>query len=437
MKPETLTQDQVQCNILEKIYNNPQAYHTLDEEYQSDPEVCLLTLLEYECDNDHYDEILPEIFQIIFSHVPHFADHLPAFFRFVELGIRQPLEIYLEHFPNEIYDHDILEAAFERDRFAALFQLLPEEHRSNPELLAVAVESVLDSHAHSFLQAVPWEALVHNEFILFQALERDIDLTPNQVPPSLWTNRSFLLRWIEKKRDLTIATIPRKFSNDREICLLLYQNLWRLKKSDEFMAWIAKQFLADKEFVLKCLSHDKFIYEYCDLKLKDDFDVVLAATFQALPSTWRRINLFSRLGTEKKFHDFINGWAESLASRVIAIRTRLEATDEFMTFLACSWKSHQLSILPLNTLDCDNETVRGLNTMIAGYLGFYGTGHLEQVKRVWEEIMFLAVDERWQVSKKLQALLPPKALVQGILKTIQCGRTVSLETFPEELWSNN
>jgi hypothetical protein len=201
------------------------------------------------------------------------------------------------------------------------------------------------------------------------------------------------------------------------------------------MAWIAKPFLADKEFVLLCLEEENWIYKYCEKQLQDDFDVLLAAASISLPDCSGGICFQPESADE--FRDFINSWGRrSAASRVNTLRVRLKAHVEFMTFLACSWKSRKCSIRPLRILDCDDETARGLNTTVAEYLGFSGTNNLERLKLVCDEIMFLTVDPDSRVLFKLLAVTPVQAVVKGVLMAIECHRPVSLATYPDVLWTN-
>ncbi len=130
---------------------------------------------------------------------------------------------------------------------------------------------------------------------------------------------------------------------------------------------------------------------------------------------------------------FIDELSESLMFHIEAIRRSLEAHDEFMTFIACSWKNRSFSCLPLSALDCDIETARGFNTTVARYLGFRGICSQERLKRVWGEVVSLTVRGR---CRKLIPFIPRQTLVQGVLKAIQCDSSVCLEVCPDELWTN-
>jgi hypothetical protein len=436
----TFTQETLHKEFLELVRDSPNDYLTLDEEYQSDPEICLATLLSYEGNNDdHGGEILIEIFEIVVSHLPNFADHRLAFLRFVQLGDSQPIEMYFDHFAPEIQQNrEFLKEALAYDGRATLFQLLSVELRSDPELLMVSVKNVSSARLFHFVHSVPPEALALYEFIPLLALDRNAFFLPRQVPPSFWENRKFVMKWIEKDRD--ISPIPRAFSSDREICLCLYQTWAHRPVFWSVIDWMAKSLLADKEFVLECLGHHPAMFGYCAQELQDDFDVQLDAAYRAvimqfaLLESTESLGDYDALSPERRL--FIIFLERLGASRVNAFRSRLEAHDEFMTFLACSWKNRQVSRLSLSGLDCDDETARGLKTMIGRYLGFSGTRRLERLQRVWDEIVFLALRRSDNLSYELLPFVPSQTLVQSVLKAIECHRLVSLATYPDELWTN-
>jgi hypothetical protein len=438
---EPLIQEHVRDQFLKQIHENPHNYYSLDAVYQSDRQICLATIMAFDCNNDDHDEFLFNIFEIIFTHLPKFVDHQAAFFRFVELGKPQAIELYLEKFGIE-QNLKVLKKALARDKTAALFDLLEVELQSNPELLAIALENVLDSHILDFLNAVPPEALVQHELILFRILERDIDLTPDQLPPSFWENRDFVIKWANKKKRMPISFIPTAFKRDREVCLSLYRNQTCRRDSFDYIDWIAKPFFADKRFILECLSHHPMIFDYCDQELRDDFDVFLEAAYRAIvvrsnSGEFARNVILDLIinGGKPPFTLFLEDLGESVTSRSRDIRNKLEAHDEFMTLLACSRKSTQLSLQPLSSLDCDDETARGLKTMIGRYLGFSGATRIERLKRVWAETVFLAVGGE-TLTTKLMPLVRPQTLVRSVLKAIECQRHVSLAMYPVELWTN-
>jgi hypothetical protein len=442
----TLTKEQLHNEVFERVCDNPHEYRMLDPEYQSDPDICLATLLSYECNNDDddVDEILIDIFETILSHLPNFVDHRSILFQFVKSGNPQPIELYIDHFRAEIeQDREFLKRALACDRTATLFQLLSEELRLDPELLKISVENLSDEVFSNYVQSTPLQTLMQHEFILLRAL--DLFLYYHQVPPSFWENRNLVLKWIEEKRDrLPTREIPSAFNRDREICLSLYRTMTTQHDFHELKNWMAKSLLNDKEFVLECLGHYPMIFFYCDQELQEDFELQLEAAYRAsvvrpLPrESGRTFANFEPNSERKLFIAFMEKLGKSLATRVNAVRSRLEAHNEFMTFLACSWKSRQAYRLSLNGLNCDDETGRGLKTMIGRYLGFCGTRRLERLQRVWDEIVFVAVGGSIisTLSPKLMPLIPPQALVQGVLKAIECRRYVSLAMYPVELWTN-
>jgi hypothetical protein len=418
--------------LLEHVRKHPYNYLDLDEEEQSNPEICLAALSAYHYSSSDDRKLFSQILETIFEHVPNFSDHKPTLFRFLHMKNAKLFALYMKHFGREITeDHEFLLELLASDCYANCFVRLPREMRMNVELLQVAVESVRNSHAEKLFYAVPQEALVQHESILFQIFDRYANFAPKKVPPFLWKKHDFIIRWLGKGRDLvSISYVPKAFRSDREICLALCRSPWSIYNSDEIIAWIAKPFLADKDFVLLCLNEHLWMFKHCEPALRDDFDVLLAAAFKAIH------DFFEDAMGASSFCNFVNSWEESLASRVNLLQSRLKAHDEFMAFLGCSLKSQQTTILPLCTLDCDDETARGLKTMIARYLGFPGTNRYERLKSVCDEIVFLTVDEHCPVSKQLLALIPPQTLVQYVLQAIACRRFVSLTTYPEELWSH-
>jgi hypothetical protein len=291
--------------------------------------------------------------------------------------------------------------------------------RMDSELLQLAVENVCIFHVHRVLQAVPPEALAENEFILLRA----VGLHQNDVPHFFWQNGEFIIKWLKANR--SVASIPRTVFSDREMCLLMYRrSLFECESyatSDEIVDQIPTSFRADKSFVLECLNWHPRIFQSCDKMLQEDFDVFAVAAFAAFQN--------------KVFPSFVNYLPATSISLVGVIPSRLEPHAEFTTFLACSWKSRQTSILPLSALDCDDDTARGLNTTIARYVGFHSTCSAPRLKQVWNAAVSLVIaDVR---GRKLIRYIAPSTLVQGVLKAIQCHQAVSLRTYPDELWSNS
>jgi hypothetical protein len=406
--------------ILVRIDESPDVYLHIGETYQSDPEICLATLSA--CNYNDVDTVFPKILDIIKRHMPDFDDHKAAFLRFVQGSSKDGfIKRYMHHFRPEIeQDRAFLKDALERDSFADFFKRLSLPLRMDVELLKIPLENIHESRLHIFISHVPPVALEEHEFIFLRALERGAVRVSSLVPSSFWQSRDFLLQCTAKKGYVSINSVPETFRNDREICLALYRSQ-PYYDLGAIIHWIPNHFLTDKDFVLECLRHHPKIYHSCEKNLKNDFDVFVVAAVAAI-----QVRLL---------HTILDNKGEPSVLRVNAIRTKLEAHDEFMTFLACSWKSRRFSLLPLNALDCDNETARGLNATVAGYLGFSGTNQLECLKQVWDEIMFLAVEGRSDFSTYFIPLMPPQALMLGVLKAIACNRTVSLRTYPDKLWS--
>jgi hypothetical protein len=426
--------------LFELIKQHPANYLHVKKEYQSNRKICLTTLSAFVCHCVIDRRIFRIIVNLIFDHLPDFSDHKPAFLQFVKMDQTFPLDLYMEHFAEEIVeDREFVMEAIQNDGSAAFFERLPREQRMDLEILKLAMENVCDTSLRKFIEAVPKEALGEHKFILYHVMDRDVVPSAEHVPPSFWQSRDIIDKWMATKGDILISTIPKEFSNDRELCLAFYMGHSYSSpcRLNEIIKWIPKSFLADKDFVLQCLECDSLIFKYCEQAMQDDFDVFIAVAFKAIhrrtdgPFDDDDDEFFNKWGNGE-FNRVIEHWGEFLASRVNTIRRRLEAHDEFMAFLACARKSRQLSILPLSTVDCDDETARGLNTMIARYLDFPGTGRVERIKDVWEEIVSLAV-HGCQFSTKLMPLIPRQAIVQGVLRSIECCRHVSLQTYPEKL----
>jgi hypothetical protein len=425
--------EKLRDELIERLKCNPNHYLNISKANQKDPKICLATLLSfnnrgyYDDDDDDYhayhENKLPEILDMIMDRMPKFADHKPALLRFLQrANDRDFVGKYMHRFRTEIEgDRDFLKEALQHDCLAIFFQQLSPALRMDLELLKLAMESVMDHLLPTLLRAFPSEALVEHPCILLLALDRGTctdHLRPEEIPPPFWQNRDFILKWT-KRRNLYISTIPREFSNDREICLSLYRNQWSHSNFDEIVGWIEKPLLADKSFVLDCLELNTRVYRFCEKELQDDFDVLLAAAFRAIQVRSLRF--------------FMESMGESVVSRVKAIRDRFAAHNEFMTFLVCSWKGSKLLPLSLSTLECDDETARGLKTMIARYLAFPGTKCFERLKTVWDALVQLTV-EGGNISNKLIPLIPRQTLVHSALKVIECGRSVSLQSYPDELW---
>jgi hypothetical protein len=418
--PEDKFQGQFRDDALERIRKSPDSYLDLDDGLKSDPEICQGTLLAL----NRYGYNSRSVLEILFQHAPDFSEHQLAFLRFAKLGDFQSIEVYFERFGSEIYrNRDFLKETIENDEATVVFCRLPKELRSDPELLTLEVENVRALNIDKFIRSVPSEALVENEFILFRALERKFtNFRPDQVPSSFWQNRDFIIKSL-KKGDVPIACIPREFSDDREVCLCLCRSHMCNYTLDDVVDWIPKSFLADKSFVLECLDKHPTFFVYCGQELRDDFDVLFAAALRAIQSFPARHDFFYKL-SEK-----------SVSLLASSTRSRIEAHDEFMTFLVCCWKSSQCSVSPLSTLVCDDETSRGLKTIVAKYLGFPNTDYLARLERVLHQLARMVV-ERATLANELVPLIPPKALVKVILACIECHRPVALQTFPDELWKN-
>jgi hypothetical protein len=76
-----------------------------------------------------------------------------------------------------------------------------------------------------------------------------------------------------------------------------------------------------------------------------------------------------------------------------------------------------------------------LNTTIARYLGVHSTCSGQRLKQVLNEVVSLAI--AGELRRKLIRYIAPSTLAQGVLKAIQCHCRVSLQTYPDELWSNS
>jgi hypothetical protein len=427
---EANLQNLLRDEILKRIEANPDVYLDIGESYRSDPKICSATLLAYL--NKHgFDYGFTKIVDLIMPHMPNFTDHKTTFLRFMAkcnswLHHGKFVELYMHHFRPEIeQDREFLKEALKLDSFAAFFEKMSPALRMDVELLQLAVETVRDTNIGILVRALPPVALVEHDFILVRALgPGNASINADLIPASFWQNRDFIIRWmeIERRLDIRIEFIPTTFCNDRELCLSLYRKQMGMSqhRSDEIINWISRSLRTDKNFVLECLKWDPRIFQFCEQKLQEDFDVfveaALAATrgFHSLPS-------------------FLHNLRESLMFHIEAIRSKLEAHDEFMTFMACSYKSCSFSCLPLSTLDCDVETARGFNTTIARCLGFHGISSQKRLKRVWDAIVSLAVSG---LCRKLIPFIPRQTLLQGVLKAIQCDSSVSLEICPDELWTN-
>jgi hypothetical protein len=412
----SLQHQQLRDAILKRIQKSPDIYLDIGETFQSDAHICEATLMA--C--DYYVKDFPKMLDTIKRHIPNFDNHKAAFLRFVERNCEKVVELYMKHFGAAIVeDWEFLTEAIKRDCHAAVFRQLPPALCMDVELLKLAVESIdLNRLYNMVLRQVPPEVLVKHEFILFRAMERGaFYLTPDIVPPSFWQSRDFIIKWtMESRRRVSIALIPTTFGNDREISLALYRSQSGGGDNlDEFVDWLPKNFLADKDFALECLRHDPGMFESCDAKLREDIDVFLTAALHA-----------SELRT------FLNGAGESLVFHLSTIQTRLEAYDVFMTFLACLRKSRQLLLWPLSIVDCDDDTARGLKARIAGYLGFSGKYHPMHLKRVWREVLIVAQD--CSLCSELIPLLPQQTILEAISKGR--GHWISLKTYPDELWTN-
>jgi hypothetical protein len=373
-----------------------------------------------------YTGHLTENFNVVIRHLHHFEDHKAAFVRFLQYKhLGWIMERYMKHFGAEIEeDRAFLIDAIHRDCFANLYKALPRELRMDVEVLQLAVESVCHTHVDQFLQAVPPEAF----FILLRVLDLStVRLKTYPVPPSFWQNREFIIRWADKSSDIPKASIPPKFCNDRELCLSLYMRCQyeyeKNTKMGEKLDWIPRAFCADKGFVLECLNWHPWIFHSCDQTLQQDFDVFVMAASAAIQAD--------------AFLSFLTNLKEPSMLLVNAIPSKLEVHSGFVTYLTCLWKSRQLSLLPLRTLDCDDDTARGLNTRVARYLGFRGTCSGQHLKRVWDEVVTLALNQHCSVQRKFIPLISRQSLVQSVLNAIRCRRPVSLHTYPEELWSNS
>jgi hypothetical protein len=404
--------------IIHRIWESIDTYLDIGETFQSDPKICIETLKS--CDEDM--KTCPDVLDLISRHMPNFDDHKEAFLRFLQTGRADYVRIYMHHFGAAVVeDRDFLTEAIKSDSRAILYPELPPALRMHVELLKIAVETIVDRQLEYFIRQVPSVALIENEFILFRALDRGCghQLWSSDIPTSCWQNRELIINWTMRGRSVLIHLIPTTFRNDPEICLALYACQPEYEMYD-ILNWIPKPFLADKSFVLKCLRRHPEIFCSCGRKLQEDVEVILTAAFRASP-----------------LRTFLYGLRDSLVSHVSGIHARLVAHDEFMTLLACIWKSGKLSLLPVSTLDCDAETARGLNALIAGYLGFSYTCHGEHLKRVWKEVLNMALDLNCSISSKLMPLLPQQALAKAVLNAKTNGEhSISLQTYPDELWAN-
>lgn len=112
----------------------------------------------------------------------------------------------------------------------------------------------------------------------------------------------------------------------------------------------------------------------------------------------------------------------------------------FQTFLACSWKSRQpsTSVTPLLRLvNCDEETARGLKTLIGDFLGFHAGDNLSRLEQIRQAIVSVVVRNGDSVLQSaLVPLLPPKVIVQGVEEAIKNHVPIALQGFPDEIWSS-
>jgi hypothetical protein len=229
--------------ILERIQKNPDIYLDIGETFQSDPKICIATLMSY---SDYMNGYL-RIFDLILHHIPSFDDHKEAFFRFLQGGNRMFVEMYLRHFQAAIVgDREILTEAIRRDCYAVFFCQLSLPLCMDVELLRLAVENISENHLHLLVKHVPPSFLVEHEFILFRVLDRGAtNLSPGVVPSSFWKSRDFIIRWtLMKGRKVPIAAIPATFRDDREICLALLRSQSESQKA--IVNWIPISFLSDK-----------------------------------------------------------------------------------------------------------------------------------------------------------------------------------------------
>jgi hypothetical protein len=404
---------------LKRVQRNYSAYVDLSEDHQSDREICMATLMAY--DRPGFDEDT-KILATVFQHIPYFARHKRAFLRFLRRGDEVSLEMYLNRFGNRIYkDRDFLLQAMKFDRYSYLFKRLPLELRSDLNLLVLAVEYTKNSRA--LYKAVPSFVLEENEFLMFRLVEGGITLYWHEILSVYWRNRDFVILWGVDDLELPLHLIPRKFFKDREICLSLCRNCG-LEVSDVVKV-IPKVSLADKEFVVECLMEHPRMFAYCNKNLQCDFDVVLAAAFGAL-----RVHDFS---------SFTDELGESLVSFACAVHKKVAANDEFMTMLACWWKSRDVRRCPLSILDVDEETGRGFHTTIAEYLDFSFKDNRKdysmRLKTVWDGFVMDYV-ERGTLPLAVVQLIQSHVLVKNVLRVIEDDRPVVLKTFPEELWNH-
>jgi hypothetical protein len=377
--------------------------------------------MAYDRSNRYADDSFSVVFEKVFQHVPNFDEHRASFLRFLNRRDMNSVEIYLEFFRRDFHDdREFVKETIKLDPFAELFKRLPLELRSDPELCRLAVEHVKDSSVRTLVDAIPIHVLEENEIIIFRALETlAIFLDEEQIPRSFWSRREFVLLWAKTKYWVPLHLVSKELYKDREVCLSLCQS--RYHDVHEILDKIPKPFLSDKEFVLECLMAHPKLFECCDNVLQRDFDVVLAAAFGAI-----RV---------KTFYDFIDELGESLDSFAFSVYKRIAAHDEFMTLLACWWKSRKTtSVRPMSVLNCDDETARGLQTIIASYLGLPTKDALKRLTCVWDGIVMDYV-ERDALPAEVVQLIQPQALMENILKVIENGRPVVLKRFPDELWT--
>lgn len=243
------------------------------------------------------------------------------------------------------------------------------------------------------------------------------------VPRFFWKNRNFILKWANKQTWVSLQFVEKKLFEDRELCLVLCRRC--CKQISDIVKLIPKVFLTDKEFVLECLIENSELFAYCHNDLQRDFDVVLVAAFGSL------------LDVGKDFSSFIDRLGGSLVSFACLVHKRMTAHDEFMTLLACWFKSRQILLVrPLSVLDCDEETARGLQTVIAKYLDCTTKDNSEHLKRVWDGFVqeYITKDA---LPPAVVQLIQPHVLVRNVLTVIKKRHPpVVLKKFPDELWTH-
>lgn len=422
---------QVTGSVREKVSRNPNSYLYLHEQFKSDPEICMTTLMAYTASDDE-KYFFPKILFQVLQYVPNFQDHKEAFLHFLwreREGTSAIIQIYLHYFGREIYrDLKFVEKAVKMDRNCLFFDL-PRELCSELDIVRLAVEHLDSSRMGPFLKRLPLELLVENDSLIFRALERAPgEITSDHLPLFLFQNRDFFLKWTKTKAWCDLSLLPENMWQDREVCLSLFRSQTDNHRLPKILKLIPKAFLADKEFVLECLNENAFVFEIADKSLRNDFDVVLSAAAAALLKRGNKC--------EGKFNVIINEMGESLVAFANRVRNELEAHDEYMVLLACWWQSRQLPLhKPSNVLDCDEETVRGLKTLVANYLGFHNISRMESLRCVWDGLVAHVV-WRGNCLADLLRIIKPQAISQCVLKAIELESYVGLRSFPDALWSN-